>query len=373
MPHEINPPEWFTLTEVADTYTHTFGASKKSRNYTLFQTTQQRFFMLREGILIYYVDEGSPKGCVDICEASTKVVNEGQSDEYVLIEPKAERESNLELSNIVITKEFTNWELNRQEKDKPKEDQFQKVAAKEVAAAIEFHAKIAFMKKTFGAYFAKLLANQQQAVIAGSDVWLSLYKLMKDLIKYINKSANGMQALTSHGPWNGGGAHPLVQKMWQSFAQLLYLQVEMDCTPENPYIPEMVDNYNKFIQSCLARSHVPEVGPGDYDNNDPTMGIVRLNQVLAIQGKFDEYVTNTKMLIDFSLNKSGANLLASTQCVLLAITLRDELGDAAQGKLWASKALEIFESSPNKDHHPLVYSGSEDERRENIKSVLSSF
>jgi hypothetical protein len=95
--------------------------------------------------------------------------------------------------------------------------------------------------------------------------------------------------------------------------------------------------------------------------------------VLAIQGKFDEYVANTKMLIDFSLNKSGANLLASTQCVLLAITLRDELGDIAQGKLWAVKALEIFESSSNKDHHPLVYPGTEEERRENLKVALASF
>jgi hypothetical protein len=55
--------------------------------------------------------------------------------------------------------------------------------------------------------------------------------------------------------------------------------VEKDCVPENPYIPEMVDNYNKFVQSCLARSHVANVGVAEYDNNDPTMGIVRLNQV----------------------------------------------------------------------------------------------
>lgn len=49
MVHAINPPEWFTLSEMADNYTHTFGAEKKSRNYSLFQTTQRRFFMLREG------------------------------------------------------------------------------------------------------------------------------------------------------------------------------------------------------------------------------------------------------------------------------------------------------------------------------------
>ena len=34
---------------MADNYTHTFGAEKKSRNYSLFQTSQRRFFMLREG------------------------------------------------------------------------------------------------------------------------------------------------------------------------------------------------------------------------------------------------------------------------------------------------------------------------------------
>jgi len=49
MVHAINPPPWFTLSEMADNYTHTFGAEKKSRNYSLFQTSQRRFFMLREG------------------------------------------------------------------------------------------------------------------------------------------------------------------------------------------------------------------------------------------------------------------------------------------------------------------------------------
>lgn len=365
MPHEIVPPDWFTLTEVADNYTHTFGASKKSRNYSVFQTTQQRFFMLREGILIYYVNEGSPKGCMDLCGSTAKV-----KDGVVLIEAGAERESNMELFNIVITEEFTTWDLSRPDEDRPKKENFEKLAFEEVTAAVNFHARIAYMKKQFGVYFSKLLANQEQAIIPGSVIWLSLYKHMKDLIKFVD---NDMKALASHGSWNGGGAHPLVQKMWQSFAQLLYLQVENNCSVDNSYIPDMVECYNKFIQSCLARSHVPNVGPDDYDNNDPTMGIVRLNQVLAIQGKFDEYVTNTKMLIDYSLNKSGANLLASTQCVLLAITLRDELGDSAQGKLWANKALDIFESSSNKSHHPLVYPGSEDERRDSIKAVVASF
>ena len=373
MTHDIEPPEWFILTEVADNYTHTFGAAKKSRNYVMYPSTLQRFFMLREGLLIYYVDEGSPKGCMDITNCTVTLRNKGKKDENVLIEADpASKEPPLELSQIVITPEFLNWKPTRSEKDQPNADRLSTMAAEEVVAAIRSHAAIARFKKDYGTYFALLLANQATAVVPGSAMWHHLYKHIHELDRDLSASTE-LQALRQHSSWNGGGAHPLVQKLWQSFAQLLYLQVEKDCVPGNTYIPEMVDNYNKFVQSCLARSHVACVRAAEYDNNDPTMAIVRLNQVLAIQGKFDEYVSNTKMLIDFSLNKGGANLLASTQCVLLAITLRDELGDRAQGKLWAVKALEIFESSSNKDHHPLVYPGSEQERRENLKAALKSF
>jgi len=310
---------------------------------------------------------------MDIDRAAAAISKARTKDETVLITAGVQNEPNMELSNLVITKEFVNWNLMRAEKDKPQEDQYRSVAGAEVIAAIHFHANIAHLKRRLGSYFTTLLSNQEQAVIAGSEVWHDLYKQMQELTDFVAAPANQMAALTRHSLWNGGGAHPLVQKLWQSYAQLLYLQVEADCRPENPYIHDMVDMYNKFIQSCLARSHVSAVDESEYDNNDPTMGIVRLNQVLAIQGKFDEYVPNTKMLIDFSLNKSGPNLLASTQCILLAITLRDEMGEAKQAKLWAEKALEIFESSANKDHHPLVFPGTETERRQNLREALATF
>jgi hypothetical protein len=364
--HEINPPSWFTLGEVADNYTHTFGANKKSRNYSVFASTQSRFFMLREGLLIYYVDEGHPKGCMDLsgCE-----VVPNSATGTILIKAGVPDETNLEISNIQITKEFLNWS---KERETPLTDgDYAKVAVKEVGDAIKFHSKIAYLKKNFGVYFATLLANQEQAVIAGSEMWEKLNKMMKEIIAFLEDPS--LKPIVHHSHANGGGAHPLVQKLWQSYAQLLYLQLEQDNRAENPYIPEMVDMYNRFVQSCLARVHIEEIDYQEYDNNDPTMGIVRLNQVLAIQGKFNEYVASTKMLIDFSLNKSGANLLASTQCILLAITLRDELNEAKQGKQWATKALEIFESSPNKSHHPLVFPGTEEERRDNLREILESF
>ena len=163
MPHEIEPPDWFILTEVADNYTHTFGAAKKSRNYVMFPTTLQRFFMLREGLLIYYVDEGSPKGCMDITNCTVTVKNKGSKDESVSVEADpASNETNptLELSKLVITREFLNWKLLRPEKDRPTPDQFSAVATEEVVAAIRFHGSIARFKKDFGAYFALLLANQ---------------------------------------------------------------------------------------------------------------------------------------------------------------------------------------------------------------------
>lgn len=259
---------------------------------------------------------------MDIDQATATINKARTKDESVLVTAGVDNEPNLELSNMVITKEFVNWNLARAEKDKPKEDMFKSVAGMEVAAAIRFHASIAHLKRRLGSYFATLLSNQEQAVIAGSEVWHDLYKQMQELTSFVETEKNLLEPLTRHSLFNGGGAHPLVQKLWQSYAQLLYLQVEADCRPENPYIHDMVDMYNKFIQSCLARTHVSAVDESEYDNNDPTMGIVRLNQVLAIQGKFDEYVPNTKMLIDFSLNKSGPNLLASTQCILLAITVR---------------------------------------------------
>jgi hypothetical protein len=49
------------------------------------------------------------------------------------------------------------------------------------------------------------------------------------------------------------------------------------------------------------------------------------------------------------------------------------MGEAKQAKLWAEKALEIFESSANKDHHPLVFPGTEAERRANLREALATF
>lgn len=369
----VVPPEWFTLTEVADSYTHTFAANKKSRSHTLFPSSTTRFFMLREGILIYYVEQGKPKGCVDIVECKVSIDKPGSKDESVRISPSIQGEVDLELSKLVITKEFVNWQMNRSEKDKPREDTFKSIASAEVAGAVRFHANIAFLKRQLASYFRTVLNNQEQAVVAGSVVWHRLQKQMQDLLTFINKPENLMSPLTQHAAWNGGGAHPLVQLLWQSYAQLLYLQIEADRRPENPYVGEMVDMYNKYIQSCLARTHVLAVGESDYDRNDPTMGIVRLNQVLAMQGRFDEYVPNTKILIDFSLNKSGPNLLASTQCLLLASALRDVLGEVKQAKLWAEKALEIFDNAPNKDYHPLVFPGTEAERRASLQSEVAKY
>jgi hypothetical protein len=370
MPPIIDPPVWFTLSEVADNFTHTFGAVKKSRNYTIFQTSQRRFFMLREGILIYYQDQNVPKGCMDLAGSSTKSSSSGDS---VCVESGV-GEVKLELSELIITKEFVDWKVERAERDKPQEALLKspQVAAAEITGAVRFHAGIAFLKRGLGEYFETLLADKEQAVIAGSRTWHALAAKMKGLVDFVLAPSNGLESLVMHGAWNGGGAHPLVQKLWQSYAQLLYLQVEADMRAENAYIPDMVDMYNRFVQSCMART-ISTVQDGSYDNNDPTMGIVRINQVLAIQGKFEEYVPSTKVLVDYSLQKTGPNLLASTQCILLAITLRDELGEKAQARVWAEKALEIFEAAANKEHHPLVFPCSEQERRANLRAALETF
>ncbi len=343
-------PEYWYATDAAKEFTQTFTADKKPRGkLSVFRPQRTRKFMLREGWLLYYEEDiNNAKGCMDLDGARAEV-SKGSKD--VVVTPAVTGELGLDLSEIIITKEFLDWTPIRE--SHPAEEDLKSISAAEVSSAINFHAGIAHVKKQKHLYTMNLMSNQQEAMIAGTVIYNQQRQLLKELLAFIRNPANCIDKLAMHSARCGGGAHPIVQELQMNYAQLLWLQLEKDLRAENPMISEFQTVANFFIDSCKARKST-FTGGLESDVNDPTLMMKRLSQLDFVQGRDNEGLERLKEMIEYSLKKSGPNLFALATCVEVAKILMDKFQQKDEARKYAEKVVEIFDKARNKQYHPYV-------------------